>query len=169
MSEREAGDSSPSQTESVSFGEFSFHLGREFLYHEDHTIMLPPRTIKVLKMLIERPRDVITREEFLDQVWQGAHVTESSLTEAITQLRKALRDDPAEPRYIQTIHRRGYRFIAPVEAAPQDALPPPPDASSMVGSSVESAGAAADSGRALRWLLAIAAAAAIAVITYVLL
>src|SRR5438045_4890172 len=50
----------------------------------------------------------------MDAVWKDAFVTDTSLAEAVSFLRQALGDDPQAPRYIQTVHRRGYRFLAPV-------------------------------------------------------
>ena len=55
-----------------------------------------------------------TRQELIDAVWKDAFVTDTSLAEAVSVLRQALADDPQSPTYIQTLHRRGYRFVAPV-------------------------------------------------------
>jgi DNA-binding winged helix-turn-helix (wHTH) protein len=85
----------------------------------------------VLECLIERPGRVVSRQELIDRVWKEAFVTDTSLAEAVSFLRQALGDDPQNPRYIQTLHRRGYRFVATVEP---DAEPGPstgpPDATS---------------------------------------
>ena len=60
------------------------------------------------------PGQVVARQDLLDGVWKDAFVTDTSLAEAVSFLRQALGDDPQAPRYIQTVHRRGYRFLAPV-------------------------------------------------------
>jgi serine/threonine-protein kinase len=68
----------------------------------------------VLELLVVRAGDVVSRQELIDNVWNEAFVTDTSLAEAVSFLRQSLGDDPQAPTYIQTIHRRGYRFVAPV-------------------------------------------------------
>ena len=77
-------------------------------------VALPPRVLGVLELLLQRAGDVVTRQELIDAVWKDAFVTDTSLAEAVSVLRQALADDPQSPTYIQTLHRRGYRFVAPV-------------------------------------------------------
>ena len=62
----------------------------------------------------KRAGDIVPRQELIDSVWKDAFVTDTSLAEAVSVLRQALGDDPQAPTYIQTLHRRGYRFVAPV-------------------------------------------------------
>jgi tetratricopeptide (TPR) repeat protein len=78
----------------------------------------------MLDYLVERPRQIVSKDALLDAVWPEAHVVDAVLSVTISQLRDALGDDPREPRFIETLHRRGYRWIgtlapetAPVEAA----------------------------------------------------
>ena len=113
-----------SKTESVSFGDFSFHFRSGFLYRDGSTVFLQHRAGKLLGYLLERPREVVSRQELIDAVWDSAHVSDASVTEAIKQLRRSLNDDPNAPTYIQTIQRRGYRFIAPVRADAFDPTAP---------------------------------------------
>jgi hypothetical protein len=80
-------------------------------------VPLPPRALAILTALLASPGTVVSKRELMDAVWPGIFVTESSLLEAIGLVREALADDPRQPRYIQTVHRRGYRFIAPVAGA----------------------------------------------------
>jgi DNA-binding winged helix-turn-helix (wHTH) protein len=68
----------------------------------------------VLCRLVERPGELWTKDELLDEVWPDLHITESSLSVSINALRSALGDDSNAPRYIETVMRRGYRFIAPI-------------------------------------------------------
>ncbi|MFN2510672.1 MAG: winged helix-turn-helix domain-containing protein [Pyrinomonadaceae bacterium] len=75
-------------------------------------IQLEPKTLKLLLFLIENRDRLIEKEEILDTIWNGTHVTENALTREIGKLRKNLGDDPKAPKYIQTVHTRGYRFIA---------------------------------------------------------
>lgn len=110
--------------ESVTFGDFSFHFRSGFLYRDGQTVMLQHRAAKVLCYLLERPREVVSRQELVEGVWGSAHVSDASVTEAVKQLRKVLHDDPANPAYIQTIQRRGYRLIAAV--SPDDFDPTAP-------------------------------------------
>jgi len=77
---------------------------------------LEPKVMDVLCFLADEPGRVRSKEEILDAVWPGVHVTESVLTRAVAEIRKALGDDAAKPRYIDTVPRRGYRLVAPVEA-----------------------------------------------------
>ena len=77
-------------------------------------IEIEPKAFKVLLFLIENPGRLIEKSELLDAVWKDSHVTENALTREIAQLRRLLGDDPKAARYIQTVHTRGYRFIAEV-------------------------------------------------------
>ncbi len=90
------------------------------------THTLEPRTMRLLVSLAEQRGDVVTREELLDAVWEDTIVTEHSLTNAISDLRKLFDDDPRQPRVIETIRGVGYRLIAPIHTAPPVAPPPAP-------------------------------------------
>ncbi len=80
-----------------------------------HAVPLEPKAFNVLLFLIENRGRLIEKGEILDAIWKETHVTENALTREITKLRKALGDDPKAAKYIQTVHTRGYRFIAEVE------------------------------------------------------
>ena len=95
----------------VNFGAFSFDSQNRLLSRAGTEIPLPPRVLGVLELLLERAGEVVTRQELLDQVWKDAFVTDTSLAEAVSFLRQSLGDDPQAPRYVQTVHRRGYRFL----------------------------------------------------------
>ena len=99
----------------ISFGPFAFDERNGLLSNAGTEVPLPPRVLGVLGLLVARPGEVVSRHELLEQVWKDAYVTDTSLAEAISFLRQALGDDPQNPRYIQTVHRRGYRFVAPIE------------------------------------------------------
>ncbi len=77
---------------------------------------LEPKAFAVLIALLRRPGELLGRDELLDEVWGHRHVTPGVLTRAIAQLRSALEDDVQQPRYIQTQHALGYRFIGELEA-----------------------------------------------------
>ena len=99
-----------------SKGAFRFTPG-DGLWKNGQPVTLPPRAIGVLGTLLTTPGTVVSKRQLMDAVWPGTFVTESSLLEAIGLIRDALGDDCRNPTYIQTVHRRGYRFIAPVHAS----------------------------------------------------
>ena len=74
-------------------------------------VSLPPKPFAVLCALARTPRMLVTKNALLDAVWGHRFVSDSVLKSAISELRAALQDDPREPRYIETVSRRGYRFI----------------------------------------------------------
>lgn len=82
------------------------------VFKADQVISLEPKTLRLLLFLIENHGRLIEKDEILDAVWSGTHVTENALTREIGKLRKSLGDDPKAPKYIETVHTRGYRFIA---------------------------------------------------------
>src|SRR5262249_13637892 len=65
-----------------------------------------------------RPGEIVSKQELIETVWKDAFVSDTSLAEAISFLRQALGDDPQQPSYIQTVHRRGYRFLPAVTPLP---------------------------------------------------
>jgi tetratricopeptide (TPR) repeat protein/DNA-binding winged helix-turn-helix (wHTH) protein len=89
------------------------------------------KAFQTLLYLIEHRDRVVPKEELFARVWKDAAVTDDTLVQCISEIRKALGDDPQNPRYIKTVLRRGYRFVGPVDAAPETeavapvgALPP---------------------------------------------
>lgn len=114
----------------LTFGPFAFDPNSKILRRGDDELALPPRVTGVLEVLLSRAGDVVPRQELIDSVWKDAFVTDTSLAEAVSVLRQTLGDDPQTPVYVQTLHRRGYRFVAPISerrAAPsgiQAAVPP---------------------------------------------
>lgn len=99
---------------SFAFGPFLFDPNSRILRRGEAEIPLPPRVTGVLDVLLRRAGDVVPRQDLIDSVWKDAFVTDTSLAEAVSVLRQALADDPQSPAFIQTMHRRGYRFVAPV-------------------------------------------------------
>lgn len=97
-----------------SFGSFNFDTRACVLTGSDGPIHLRPRTYDVLRVLIEGSPHLITKEELLQRVWETAFVSDSVLAQAVSELRSALGDRGSQPRYIETRHRKGYRFKAPV-------------------------------------------------------
>jgi DNA-binding winged helix-turn-helix (wHTH) protein/Tol biopolymer transport system component len=106
----------PARQPSLVFGPFSFDPASRILSRDGQEMPLPPRVTGVLQLLLERAGQVVPRQELIDSVWKEAFVTDTSLAEAVSVLRQALSDDPQTPTYVQTLHRRGYRFVAPVSS-----------------------------------------------------
>src|SRR5688500_16894983 len=102
--------------EVLQFGDVTVDLRRMSVMRGDQPVSLEPKTFDVLRYLIEHRDRLVTKEELLDTAWKDTFVTPNVLTRAIAQLRKAIGDDAFEARYIETVAKRGYRFIAPVTA-----------------------------------------------------
>lgn len=75
---------------------------------------LTPRAFAVLRYLVEHPQRLVTKDDLLATVWRDAIVSDAALASCIRDLRKALGDSSEAPRYIETVHRRGFRFIGPI-------------------------------------------------------
>jgi DNA-binding winged helix-turn-helix (wHTH) protein/Tfp pilus assembly protein PilF len=107
------------------FGPFTVDAGSYRLLRGDDVIPLSPKIIDLLLYLAARQSALVPKDELFTALWPDVAVTDNALTQAVSELRQALGDDPSKPTYIQTVARRGYRFIAPVEAsAPAEAVTP---------------------------------------------
>ncbi|HET9467927.1 MAG TPA: winged helix-turn-helix domain-containing protein [Vicinamibacterales bacterium] len=108
--------------EVFQFGDVTVDLRRMFVLRGNDPVSLEPKTFDVLRYLLEHRDRLVTKEELLDAAWKDTFVTPNVLTRAIAQLRKAIGDDAFEARYIETVAKRGYRFIATVTVvgAPAD-------------------------------------------------
>lgn len=123
----------------VRFGVFEVSFESGELRKHGLLIRVPGQPFKILAMLLERPGAIVTRDELRKRLWSEETFVdfEHSLNSAIKRLREALRDSAESPRYIETLPRLGYRFIAPVSLGgpetaiglrPQPAAPSPPTA-----------------------------------------
>ena len=103
----------------IRFGIFEVDLQAGELRRQGSKIKLQEQPFQVLAMLLERPEEVVTREELQKKLWPADTFVdfERGLNRAINKLREALGDDADSPRFIETLPRRGYRFVAPVETA----------------------------------------------------
>jgi len=97
-------------------GPFRLDLVDERLTRDGEAVPLGSRPLALLRAFMERPRTLLTKDELTARVWPGLAVSESILTTAIKDLRRALGDDARHPAIIGTVHGRGYRFMLPVEA-----------------------------------------------------
>jgi DNA-binding winged helix-turn-helix (wHTH) protein/tetratricopeptide (TPR) repeat protein len=104
----------PSPAEVLAFGDFRMDVAAEQLLRGDEVVFLRPKTWSVLRFLVESAGRIVTNRELLDAVWPGTAVTPSVLTNVVGELRTALDESGQAQRYVQTVHRRGYRFVAEV-------------------------------------------------------
>jgi DNA-binding winged helix-turn-helix (wHTH) protein/predicted ATPase len=102
----------------VAFGPFRLDVTNERLWKGLQSIPLRPKAFAVLRHLVERPGQLVTKQQLLEAVWPATFVSDAVLKDSIRQVREALGDDPASPRYIETAHRRGYRFVAQISDTP---------------------------------------------------
>jgi DNA-binding winged helix-turn-helix (wHTH) protein/Tfp pilus assembly protein PilF len=84
------------------------------LLRDAEVIQLSPKIIDLLLYLVARQPALVSKEDLFKALWPDVAVTDNALTQAVSELRQALGDDPSKPVYVQTVARRGYRFIAPV-------------------------------------------------------
>ncbi len=101
------------------FGPYVVERPAYRVLRDGQTITLSPKLVDLLLYFVSRPSVLVTKDELFAAIWPDVTVTENALTQAISDLRQALGDEPSAPTYIQTVARRGYRFIAPVEALPE--------------------------------------------------
>lgn len=109
--------------------EFSgFVLDRESgrLLGRDGEIRLRAQAFRLLEVLIEEAPRILSQDELLDRAWGVEHLSPASVKQAVSEIRQALGDDPARPSIIETVHRRGYRFISAVTPWIQEPDPPAP-------------------------------------------
>ena len=107
------------RTTSVRFASFELDVRSRELCHDGKRIRLQEQPFEILRLMLERPGDVVTREELQQRLWpDGTFVDyEHSLNAAVKRLRAALGDDADNPKFVETLPRRGYRFIAPLQRA----------------------------------------------------
>ena len=96
----------------VRFGEFELDEANARLVRDGSAVALSPTPFGLLCALVRRPGALLTKHALLDEVWGHRFVSESALKGAISDIRTALDDDAQNPRFIETVPRRGYRFIA---------------------------------------------------------
>ena len=102
----------------ILFPPFHFDLAAQHVACGSKPVDLTPKALGVLRYLVERPGQLVSKEELLRSTWPDVHVSDDVVKVAIAEIRRALADPPREPRFIETAHRRGYRFIAKTEAPP---------------------------------------------------
>lgn len=101
---------------SYRFGPFTVDATAYRLLRDGSVVPLSPKIIDLLLYLVARQSALVPKDELFTALWPDVAVTDNALTQAVSELRQALGDDPSKPTYIQTVARRGYRFVAPVES-----------------------------------------------------
>jgi len=154
----------PTSSESriARFASFELNLGNGELRRDGVPLKLQPQPAKVLVVLVSRPGEVVSREELAEKIWGSETFVdfERGLNFAVRQIRATLGDDADQPRFLETLPKRGYRFISPVQVAPAERNPAagsdPPAASQdqaavVGGSAPGSAPASRLAGRRILW------------------
>lgn len=114
----------------IEFAGFAFETGGNLLMRGGTVVSLEPSAARVLRYFLESGGRLVSKEELLETVWRDVFTTEDVLKRAVSQIRRALGDDAQNPRFIETHHRRGYRFIAAPQSGEQSApvdLKSPPE------------------------------------------
>jgi adenylate cyclase len=101
------------------FGPYTLDPAAYRLVREGEIVQLSPKIIDLLLYLVARQPALVSKEDLFKALWPDVAVTDNALTQAVSELRQALGDEPSKPAYIQTVARRGYRFIAPVSTLAQ--------------------------------------------------
>lgn len=96
------------------FGEFRLDVSRRLLFKGEETIFLPPKATEILIFLIEKRGKLVEKKELMQKIWQDSFVEDNNLTVNITIIRKALQEKSGDNKFILTIPRRGYKFVADV-------------------------------------------------------
>lgn len=109
------------------FGPFRFEPAESRLWRGGDALEVEPKALDVLAVLVDAPGKLQSRDALLDEVWGHRHVTPSTLNRVIALLRAALGDAANRPRFIETVPRRGYRFVADVQVEAGEAAPLPPE------------------------------------------
>src|SRR5215467_162316 len=99
----------------IRFSEFEFDKARRRLARKGHPVRLTGQALDLLDLLANRPGELVTREEIMRSLWPGSsHDLEHSLDVLVNRLRRILGDSGNNPEYIETVPRRGFRFLLPV-------------------------------------------------------
>ena len=109
----------------LCFSPFRLDLINEQLWRNTQEIPLRQKTFAVLRYLLEHANQLVTKEALLDAVWAGTAVSDVAPGVCVQELRRALADDRQTPRFIVTVHRRGYRFIGEVQSPGSKVCPSP--------------------------------------------
>jgi Tol biopolymer transport system component/DNA-binding winged helix-turn-helix (wHTH) protein len=99
----------------LRIGQCLVDLGTHRILRDEHVARVSPKSIALLRCLLKQVGQTVSRDQLIDEVWNSEHASDELLTQAIKELRRAFKDDPKTPTYIETIPKGGYRLIANVE------------------------------------------------------
>ena len=105
------------QSRYVSFGHFQVDLQREELFKDGARVHIPSKVYQVLLALVERPGEIVTRDDLRARLWPGGTFVnyDANVNTTVNKLRLALGDSPDQPMYVETVPRQGYCFVGSVE------------------------------------------------------
>jgi len=103
----------------LHFGPYRLDVAGSRLTRDGSPVALRPKAFDLLATLAVRPNELVTKDELLDRVWGRRFITEGVIKSIVGELRSALGDDPKQPRWIETVPRRGYRFVGETHPVPQ--------------------------------------------------
>ena len=109
----------------ITFGPFRLERANARLWRDGQPVALTPKALDVLHFLASRPDRLVTKEELLTGVWPDVMVSDASVKVCVREIRMALGDEAKVPRFVETVHRRGYRFIGQVETSEKATGPAP--------------------------------------------
>jgi len=98
-----------------AFGPFVLDPGAYRLLKQNTPLPLSPKALDLLLLFVERPAMLLSKDDILGALWPDVAVTDNAITKVVSEVRQALGDDSASPQYVETVARRGYRFVAPIE------------------------------------------------------
>jgi DNA-binding winged helix-turn-helix (wHTH) protein len=104
------------------FGPFRLDGRGRLLFRDGERLTLAPKAVEVLVALVEARGNLLEKEELLQKIWADAAVEEGSLTYHVSLLRRALGEGPGEHKFIETIPKRGYRFVGALKVSPEPAI-----------------------------------------------
>lgn len=109
----------------IRFGTFQLDTGAGQLLKNGRVVRLKPQPLRLLQLLISRPGELVTRDEIRDLLWGTDTFVdfEQGMNTAVRQIREALGDDAETPIFVETVPKRGYRFIAPVDTGAARPIP----------------------------------------------
>jgi TolB-like protein/DNA-binding winged helix-turn-helix (wHTH) protein/Flp pilus assembly protein TadD len=111
-----------------SFQSFRLDTADQCLWHGQERVSIPPKAFDVLRYLVENPGRLVTQDELLERLWPETYVNPEAIRKYILDIRKILGDRPDKPEFIETVTKRGYRFIAPVTNDSATPAPQPENA-----------------------------------------
>jgi DNA-binding winged helix-turn-helix (wHTH) protein/Tfp pilus assembly protein PilF len=95
----------------IAFGSFQIDPRTWLLTEDGRAVDLSPRLVEIFAHIVSRSGAIVTKDELLERFWPDVHISDNTLTRAIADIRKALGDVAAEPKYLETVSRRGFRFV----------------------------------------------------------